>query len=193
MNSKINRNTTERLVVTGVMLALAAVLSMIKIWPMPLGGSVTLLSMVPIIVIAARYGTKWGLFSAFVYSLIQIGLDLSSIMGWGLTVKMWVGSIMFDYLIPFTVLGLSAIFMKKGKFGLPVGVCMALSARFLSHVVSGVIFFGIWCPEGWNVWYYSLAYNGTYMLPELAFTVIAICVLQNVPAFKRILYNNKKI
>ena len=80
---------TKRLVESAIMVALAAVLSLIKIWKMPLEGSVTLLSMLPICLLSIRYGVKWGLFVSAFYSVVQIALDLSSLMTWGMTVRIY--------------------------------------------------------------------------------------------------------
>lgn len=187
MENTNGRIDTKRLTTSAVMIALATVLSLIKVFKMPLGGSITLLSMLPIVLLSIKYGTKWGLFSAFAYSLIQIALDLSSIMSWGLTLKMWIGSIIFDYVIAFSILGLAGILRDKGKYGIYVGIILALALRFVSHVLSGVIFFDIWCPEGWNVFLYSICYNGAFMLPEAIFTTIASFILFRLPQTKRLL------
>ncbi len=172
------------------MVALATVLSLIKVYEMPLGGSVTLLSMLPIAIISLKYGLKWGIGSAFVYSLFQFFLGLSDIMTWGLTVKMWFGSIIFDYLIAFTVIGLAGIFRKKGLMGIIGGVSIAIALRFVSHFISGCIFFDIWSTWD-NVYLYSLAYNASYLLPELIFTLIAAIVIFKVPQTRKVLLSDK--
>lgn len=168
MNTK-----TKTLVECAVLIALSTVLSLITVYKMPLGGSLTLLSMLPVCYISVRHGLKWGLGSAFIYSLIQLALDLGPAMGWGLTPWRWVGMIAFDYVLAFTVLGLAGIFAKKGLGGVVAGVAVALALRFVCHVISGAIVFDIWMPEGWsNAWIYSVCYNGAFMLPELIFTCI---------------------
>jgi thiamine transporter len=177
----------KRLVTSSMLIALAAVLSLIKIWQMPLGGSITLLSMLPICVISIKYGIKWGLFAAFVYSLVQIALDLGSLMSWGMTFSTWAGCLIFDYITAYTSLGFAGIFREKGTGGIIAGISLAMVLRFISHFISGTIFFDIWAPEGWNVYLYSLAYNGAYMLPELILTVIAAVGLFAVPVTKRLI------
>ena len=180
------KQNTLRLVTSAIMLALAAVLSMIKIFQLPLGGSITLMSMLPICVLSIKYGTKWGLFSAFVFALIQLAMDLGQIMTWGFTLQMWIGSIVFDYLVAFTVLGFAGIFRKKGVIGIIGGVSLALFLRFVSHVISGGIFLTAWSQWD-NVWIWSLAYNGSFMLPELVFTLIGSTVLFTVPQTHKLL------
>ena len=162
-----------QIVETGIMLALATVLSMLKIYQAPFGGAVTLLSMLPLIIIALRYKTKWGIITGVVYGLIQLLLDSGKMAGWGLSLQAIFGSIAFDYLIAFGVLGFAGLFVNK-KWGPYVGTTLAITLRFLSHVISGTIFFSQWALKGWNPFVYSIAYNGAYMLPEMVLTLLAI-------------------
>lgn len=171
---------TKRLVESALMVALAAVLSLIKIWKMPLEGSVTLLSMLPICLLSIRYGVKWGLFVSAFYSVVQIALDLASLMSWGMTVRIWIGALIFDYLLAYTPLGLAGLFRKKGSIGIVCGISLVMVMRFISHFISGTIFFDVWCPEGWNPAWYSVCYNGFYMLPELIFTVAGTLILSKM-------------
>ena len=179
MEVLLMRNSkTKILVESAILIALSTVLSLIKIWQMPLGGSLTLLSMLPICYISIRHGLKWGIGAAFVYSCIQLSMDIAAAMGWGLNAARWAGMIAFDYIIPFTALGVAGIFAKKGIKGIIAGTTLALVLRFLSHVISGSIIFDIWMPEGWaNPFIYSIAYNGTFMLPELILTLIGAAIV----------------
>ncbi len=182
-----NAGITQRLVVSAVMLALASVLSLVKVWQMPLGGSVTLLSMLPVCMLSVKYGVKWGVFTAAIYSILQILLDIGKLMGYGMTFEMWFGCVAFDYIIAFTVLGLAGIFREKGIKGITAGVAAAVSLRFVSHFVSGAIFLDIWCPDGWNVYVYSAAYNGMFMSAELLFTVLGAAALFASPQIRKII------
>lgn len=182
----MNKNT-QRMVVTAVMLGLAAALSLVKIFQMPLGGSVTLLSMLPVAMLALQYGTPWGLVSGFLYALIQIALDIAGVLTWGLTPAALAGTIVFDYLVAFSVIGLAGLFRQKGIGGICGGVALALCLRFVSHFISGSVILDAWCPEGWNVFLYSLAYNSAYMLPEMAFTMVGATVLFKMPQIRRIM------
>lgn len=177
-NKKIN---VKKLTMSGIMIALSVGLSMVKIFEMPLGGSVTLLSMLPVCMLSIMFGCKWGLFCSSVYALIQLLLDIAKVVGWGLTPAALVGCIVFDYLAAFTVLGLAGLFRKHGVPGYIGGIALASFLRFVSHVISGVVFFGSWAPEGWNPFIYSISYNGLYMLPEMAFTIISSIVLLKEP------------
>ncbi|MDR0943290.1 MAG: energy-coupled thiamine transporter ThiT [Ruminococcus sp.] len=185
---KPSKNTLlNRLVISAIFIALAIVLSNIKIYALPLGGAVTLLSMLPICLLSLKYGVKWGIVCAFLYSIAQIMLDLGSIMSWGLTVYTWIGCLLFDYLLPFTGLGLAGIFGKKNTGRIIAGISLVLVFRFICHFISGAIVFAIWCPEGWNVYHYSIVYNGSYILPEMVMTIAAAIALFKVPATRNLL------
>jgi len=190
--SKQPKNKTKRIVLTSILIALATVLSMIKVYQLPLGGSITLLSMMPIALISIEYGLRWGMTGAFVYSLIQLGFGIGDgLFGWGLSPAALVGSIVLDYLLAFTVLGLSGLFRKKGSLGICTGTAMAVCLRFICHLLSGAVIFDIWLPDGWsNPWIYSLVYNGSYMLPELIFTVIGSIILFRTPQFSKLVESN---
>ncbi len=184
-NSKKN---IYKLTLAAIFIALAAALSLVKIYNLPLGGSVTLLSMLPIILLSCMLGTKWGIGSAFVYSLVQLGfgITLDGVLGWGLTPLSLIGTILLDYILPFTVLGLGGSFAKKGTIGIAIGTATVLTVRFICHLLSGAIIFDIWC-EWENVWFYSLCYNGSYMLPELIITTIGAVLLTSAPQIKRLI------
>lgn len=161
--------TAYRLTESAIMLAFAAVLSVLKIVDMPYGGSVTAFSMLPLLIIAYRYGTKWGVVTAFTYSLIQLLLGLEN-FAWAQGFASYVALAVFDYLLAFLVLGLGGLFRRK-EFS--QGVSLALAAvttgvlRYLCHVVAG---FTVWrdmsVPFGQS-FIYSLSYNATYMIPEI--------------------------
>lgn len=156
-----------RLVESAIMLALATVLSLIKVYQMPLGGSVTLCSMLPVLLIGYKYGFKWGILTGFTYGVIQLLLDVAAVMSWGLTPVAVAASFVFDYLLAFTCLGLAGIYGKSfPKF--VAGISTAVFLRFLSHVISGVTAYASWLPDEWqgHLWLYSIAYNGSFLLPD---------------------------
>lgn len=179
--SEKKKVNVKKLTMSAVLIALSAALSMVKVFEMPLGGSVTLLSMLPVCMLSIMYGCKWGLFCSFVYSLTQLVMGIGSVLSWGLTPQALVGSIVFDYLAAFTVLGLAGMFRRHGVPGYIGGISLALLLRAVSHVISGVIFFASWAPEGWNPFVYSIAYNGAYMVPETVFTFAGAIFLLKEP------------
>ena len=189
------KNTKLKTLVEGaIMIALATVLSLIKIYKLPWGGSITLLSMLPIAVFSLRHGVYKGLGVSFVYALIQLfqGIVFDGLFAWGLTPLMLIGCIMLDYILPFTSLGLAGIFKNKGLTGQLIGIAISILLRLLCHFFSGVVIFAsmgmLW--EGFyteNSWIYSIIYNASYMLPELIFTLIGAVALLKVPQTKKII------
>ena len=177
----------KKLTLTAIMIALSAVLSMVKVYQLPLGGSITLLSMLPVATIAICYGTKTGLVASLLYACVQIGLDLVALMGYGMTPLTWVGCLLFDYIIAYGAIGLAGVWRKKGTVGMCLGVSLACVVRFISHFISGAIVFSVWCPEGWNVYWYSVVYNGSYMLPELILTTVGALLLFRVPQVQKLM------
>lgn len=188
----MKNNAITKLVTSAVLLALAFVLSFVKIIDFPWGGSVTLFSMLPICLISIRYGLGWGLGTAFCYSVLQLMQGIGEAMSWGLDAKAWIGMILFDYLLAFTVLGVAGIFRKCGRMGMIGGTAIAIGLRYISSVLSGAI---VWrsmgeLAFGWtfeNTWIYSLVYNGLYMLPELVMTVVALFLLTQFGQVKRLI------
>ena len=181
------------LVEGAVMIALATVLSFIKVYNLPWGGSITLLSMLPIAVYSIRYGVAKGIGASFVYSLIQLIQGATEgLFGWGLSPVMLIACILLDYIAAYTVLGLAGMFRKNGAAGWLAGTVIAVFLRFACHFISGVV---IWKSFGelWdgfsteNSWLYSLLYNGSYMLPEMIFTGIGAYVLFKVPQTRKLL------
>jgi thiamine transporter len=157
------------LVEAGLMIALAYVLSLVKLFQMPNGGSVTAGSMIPILVFAIRWGGLQGMLVGAVYGGIQFLLGPK----WSFHIL----SILLDYVVPFAALGIAGLF-RKGNLGKAVvGVCIGVFARLISHVLSGVIVWASYAPEGMNPWVYSIAYNGSYIAAELVITVIIFTLL----------------
>jgi len=181
----MKRTQTLILVECAIMLALACVLSEIKIWAMPMGGSVTLLSMLPIVLISIKHGLGIGIPLAGLYSLVQLMMSRFVFFGWGLTGTAIFGVFMLDYIVAFSVLGFAGIFRKKGLPGWIAGISIVMILRFLSHFASGILIFGQWAPEGSTPFMHSLLYNGTYMLPELVFTLIGAIFLMKTPVIHK--------
>lgn len=188
------------LVECAILVAMSVVLSLVPIWQMPLGGKVTLVSMLPVCMISVRHGMKWGLGSAFVYSVFQLilGITTEGIFGWGLNPAMLIGCIVFDYIVAFTVLGFAGIFRKNEKSGIYSGIALACILRFLSHFLSGYIIFrnlGQWELFG-EVFsdrpiIYSLCYNGLFMLPELVMTLVVAILMMQIPYVKKIFVSDR--
>lgn len=208
MNSK-----TKRLTTTGVLIALSAILAFIKVFELPYGGSITLAGMVPIIVLGYKYGVKWGLFSGLVYSIIEAILGATTtqafagLSGWQVVLMAFI-----DYIVAFTVLGLSGMFkgkIKNDTAAITLGGAAAVLLRLFAHFLSGWILWGSYAE-----WFftdvmnnnfgksilanfsgqglaavYSLVYNASYMLPNLAVTVVALLALMAVKPLRKYIVN----
>lgn len=160
------KDTTKKLVYSALGIALALVTSYIKLWEMPMGGSVTLLSMLFICLIGYWYGLKYGLIAGIAFGLLQFVIDPYMIS---------VPQVILDYPLAFGALGLSGLFCDK-RFGLQIGYVLGVIGRFVCSTLSGVIFFADYAPEGINPWVYSIAYQGSYLGVELLLTLIVISI-----------------
>ena len=164
-----------------VMVALAFALSWVVLWKMPMGGSVTLASMLPIMFIGIKYGPKIGLGTAFVYSATQIAQAIvkGNVFPYCQSGFMIVICALFDYVVPFTVLGLAGILTNKGKYGAYIGMVSVTVVRFICHFITGVAIWGQWRPEGMGKVIYSLVYNGSFLsIDFLICLAVAIPLLQ---------------
>ena len=169
--------TLRKITETAIMLAIATVLSLLQFsGPWALGGSITVCSMLPIILIAHRYGTKWGLLTALTYSLLQLLLGLQNVQ-YAPNAISAIGIILLDYVLAFGVLGFSAVFdnvFKSKKTAFIVGIIVTMTARYFCHFLSGIIIWEALWPNslGWTSWIWSISYNGSYMLPEMLITSV---------------------
>ncbi len=169
---------TKKLTTTGVMLALGTILSLIRLFDAPYGGSVTLGSMLPVLLLAILYGTKWGVLSGVVFALLTMllgGIPAPPVNSAG----MYILVVLLDYILAFGVLGLAGTFHRllspKGCAA-PVAVALAIVLRFLCHFLSGILIWRVYAWEGCGAVLYSFLYNGSYMLFELIITT-ALSVL----------------
>ncbi len=170
--------TTRRLVESALMIAVGTVLSVLKVdslWAF--GGGLTIGSMVPLVLISHRWGIKWGTFTAFVYSLLQLILGVDNIQ-YATSVGMAIAILLLDYVIAYTVIGLAAMF-GSSRPGIIGGVVVTLGIRFLCHFLSGWMIWDALFPNelGMTSAVYSLWYNGSYMLPEILITAVLACIL----------------
>lgn len=164
--SKKKSLTTKQLVYSAVAIALAVVCSMIKLFEMPMGGSVTLLSMLFIVLIAYWYGPYVGIMTAVAYGLVQFVTE---------PIFYTIPQMLLDYPLAFGALGLAGFFHDR-KYGLQIGYVVGVIGRFVFSTLSGVIFFASYAPEGMNPWIYSLGYQASYLVPEAVVTLIVISI-----------------
>ncbi|MBQ8344965.1 MAG: energy-coupled thiamine transporter ThiT [Clostridia bacterium] len=213
----------KRMTTSAIMLAMATVLALvcalIPFLHLPFGGSFTIASMLPIVVLSYMYGIKWGLLTSCAYAGVQIVIDLcygqggvimalftpnsEDYMGMGAAISI----LIIDYLLAYGVLGLGGLFRRKLKnktAALCLGCVVALSLRYLCHILSGYIFYGAWAEwffsqDGfyaigahilnvftgqWLSLIYSVFYNGLYMIPEIIVTAVAAVFVSRIPAIR---------
>ena len=167
------KNNLRRLCEGAIMVAIAQILSYIKLWEMPWGGSIVL-AMVPIILFSVRWGLGSGLLAGFVFGVLQFMFDGGFAIGWQ--------SIIGDYLLAFTVLGLAGL-MKGKKLGVFWGTLIGGVARFLVHYVVGATIWAAYMPDAFfgmtmtSPWIYSLLYNIAYMGPNIIITLVIFGLL----------------
>ena len=163
-----------RLVESGLMLAAATALSMVKLLDLPYGGSITACSALPILLVGYRHGMPWGLLTAFAHSLLQLVLGAST-LSYATSAAAAVAIVVLDYLLAFTVLGLGGVFRKRVPnqgTALVLGALLTGTARYVLHVIAGcTVWAGLSIPTEAAL-VYSLAYNATYMAPEVAVTAL---------------------
>lgn len=174
MNSRI-RLITEISMIS----ALAVLLSVIKVYQAPFGGSVSLV-MVPVFLLAYRRGIGPAVIAGALTGVIKV-----------LTDAYIVHPIQFllDYPVAYLMLGLAGIYKVKASHSLKqvclyisISILFAASLRLLSHFISGVVWFGSYAPEGMNVYLYSLLYNVYYLVPEMIISIIVtIFIVKKIP------------
>ena len=188
-STKSNRENIVKISTGGVCLALAFVLSQLKLFEMPMGGTVTPASTLPIIVFGVAFGPAWGFILAFIFSLLQL------IGGWLVTPF----QVFLDYTIGYTALGFAGLAALKKDNRLKIHgalnrfrgasiikilafTVVAYVIRWLGSVASGVIFYAEYAAEAGydNALVYAMVYNGSFLLADLAILAVVLVVLYMV-------------
>lgn len=182
----MKRSKTLFLVEVALFSALAFVFDLLanifqlKIWAQ--GGSISI-AMVPVFLIAFRWGIKGGMLSGLLLGGLQV------VSGQAYIAHPVQG--LLDYFVAFIVLGLAGVFMKQIQHAINehskskviayvvAGTLLGSALRYAAHVVAGIVFFGEYAPAGTPVAVYSLIYNGTYMLPAFILSAIFVSLLIN--------------
>lgn len=190
---KINgQSKTFRLVLSALMLALSTVLSFTP-FELPFGGSVTLASMAPLVVVSQLYGLSWGLFTCTAAGLIQLVIGFNN-FSYATTIWAVIAILLFDYIIAFGCMGFSALTrkMKHPAVAAPLGALIGCSLRFVCHFISGVAVWSEWASVSelptflqdtflakgdWLIYSYSFFYNLSYMLPETIITMVVSVII----------------
>lgn len=203
-----------RLATSGVLIALGTILSFVKLWDMPFGGSITLFSLLPLAVLAYKYGIKWGMLCSFIFALLQtiLGAATSPAAFFAVNGMSLVLMCFLDYILAFFVLGFTGMLKNKLKnqtLAFSLGILITGLLRLACHFLSGVILWGTYAEsffEGLGnsfgdsilanfsgtqiVMLYSILYN-SFMIPEIIITIIgAVVVMAIKPLRKEITSKN---
>ncbi len=212
MNTKTKRLTTSAIMIA-IAISIALICGFMPFLNLPFGGGFTIASMLPIVLISYMYGIKWGLLTGLAYSFMQMLISFNTVQAFFLpNSDNYMGNVfsalaicLLDYVLAYTVLGLGGMFrniIKNKTASIVLGVVLALSLRYIVHIISGYIFFGAWAEwffsqDGFYgtfgsavlntftgnglAWFYSIFYNGLYMLPEIVITAIIAVPVSRIP------------
>lgn len=144
---------------SGLMLAMAVILTAFPFYRMPNGGSVTLGGMLPLFFISFAYGPEVGMLAGFAYSLMNLVMA---------PYILHPVQVLFDYPLPFMALGLAGCFPRHHM----AGITAAVAVRLFFHFLSGVVFFGSYAPAGTSIYLYSFVTDLTYLLPNLVICLV---------------------
>lgn len=200
-------------IMIGISLSIALLFELVPL-KLPYGGSFTIASMLPIIVIAYIYGVGWGLVCGGVYSVLQLFISMRTVSAMFLPGEdgkvLLLNAILitlFDYILAYSLLGLGGATrrMKNKTSALVLGSLIGLGARYICHIVSGAIFYGEWAEwffsqkglewlaeivlprfSGFSLaLVYSTVYNGLYMIPEIIITALAAIPVSRISQVRR--------
>jgi len=138
--------------------------------------------MVPLVIATMRHGTKWGLLTCGIYGIIQCITGFHNVL-YAKTLLTQAGVVVLDYFVAYLVIGLVFVIAKTIPHDIAavaIGTIIVGLLRYLCHFVSGVLIWGEWAPAGTQIWIYSLTYNGSYMLPEIAITAIGAVLVMKI-------------
>ena len=170
--TKNNKNIFQTKILAEIIIfvAMAGALALIShsFFGLPQGGSINL-GMVPIFWLALRRGSKIGIFAGAVLGIVDLAIEPFVVNP---------AQFILDYPLAFACLGIAGFFRKPAVVGPITGVVVGGTSRFLSHFVSGVIYFSNYAPPGMSPILYSAIYNATYMVPSIIICAIAIFLLQ---------------
>lgn len=155
-------------------IALSFILSYIRLYKLPQGGSITLASMLPMFMFAYAYGVGPGMLTGMAYGFLQFIQDAYFVHP---------VELLLDYPLAFAMLGLCGLAPRfSERYGMIPGIVLGTFGRFLCAFISGIVFFGMYAPEGQHVMVYSAVYNGLYLIPEAAICI----VLAMIPQIQRL-------
>lgn len=176
----MNKKRLLMMMEIAIFASIGLVLDQLSFKIVPQGGSISLV-MLPIVIMALRWGIVGGLTTGLLVGLLQ--------MMFGAYILHWLQAIL-DYVVAFTVVGLAAFFKQPIQAALNIqahnklwwyvllATLLGGMLRFIAHLLAGVIFFKEYAGDQ-NVWLYSIIYNTTYMIPAIIITAVAALLLMN--------------
>ena len=190
----MQNSKTKKLVEISILVALAFVLDYVanvySRWFWPFGGSISI-ALVPLAIISFRYGWVAGFMGGFVMGLLQL-LTGAYIMH--------PIQVLFDYPLPYAVLGFCGLFTKKvnndigdRSFYIFLAIGIGSIARLICHIISGIVFFADYAPEGMNPVIYSVVYNTPFVLASYVLSAIVLTVLYSRYANRLILKSKEYV
>jgi len=169
-----SRTKLRALTESAIFVAIAVVLHMLRFRLMPQGGSVSFI-LVPLVFFSIRWGLSWGLMSAFVFGVLRT--FMAGGFGWG-----W-QSVLLDFFVANTVIGFAGLFYRKGGISPVLATLFAGILQYTAHWLAGFLIFYEWMPDEFlgrpmtNPMFYSLIYNGTFMVPNIILSAIVVGIL----------------
>jgi len=157
-----------------IFVAIAVVLDQLRINILPQGGSVSFV-LVPLAFLSIRWGLRWGLTGGLAFGLIKAIVGGGFAWGWQ--------SLLLDYFVAFTVIGLAGLFYRRAGIWAVVATVIAGLAQYAVFLLAGVLIWGEWMPDEFlgmsmgNPWFYSLLYNGLYMVPNTLIGAVIVGIL----------------
>ncbi|MDR2530544.1 MAG: energy-coupled thiamine transporter ThiT [Oscillospiraceae bacterium] len=176
---------TECAVLAALSFALSAIPTPMQ---MPLGGTVSWFSTVPVLIAALRHGFIWGTGTAMVHGMVQLLMGFDNVTyAYAAGFAAAVGCALLDYVLAYTALGVAGLIFarsKRGVDGCVSAVLISGALRLLCSFLSGVLIWSSYTPEGWNVTAYSLAYNAAWCVPDVAIALAGVLALQKVIPYR---------
>jgi len=177
----VNKTKVKTMAECSLMLAIATLLSIVVVYQLPFGGSITLCSMAPLLYVAFHYPLKWSVLTSLAFGLLQVLIAFFPPPAQNLL--SFTGVILLDYLLAYGALGIAGLLSRPfgGVKGMLVGGSLSIVGRFLCHFISGIIIWGVYAPEGQSAAQYSLIYNGSFMIGEGILSMAALIAFAKIP------------
>ena len=177
LSGKKQKTNTKTMVVSALLVGLSIVLTRITIYSLPQGGSVSLFGMLPIVICAYFFGTRRAVMCGMCVGMID------------LIFKPYVIhpiQLLLDYPLAFGAIGFAGLIFMAKKDGLIPAYLFGVLCRYICAVISGVVFFGAYAPEGFSALTWSLWYNVVYLAIEAAGTVVLLLIPSVRYSLKRV-------